>query len=57
MQQYLATQMQLFQGMSNQMATMQDQMNQNQPLRDNHQEFMRHDPPTLSHAVDRLMIG
>jgi hypothetical protein len=57
MQQFLAAYMQLFQNMSNRMATMQDQMNQmnqNQPLRNNHREFMRHDPPTFSHVVDLL---
>jgi hypothetical protein len=57
MPQFLAMQMQLFQNMSNRMATMQDlinQMNQNQPLRDNHRKFLRHDPPTFSHAVDPL---
>jgi hypothetical protein len=57
MQQFLAAQMQLFQDMSNRMATMQDQMNhmnQNQPPKNNHQEFTRHDPLTFSHAVDPL---
>jgi hypothetical protein len=57
MLQFLAAQMQLFQDMSNRMATMQGQMNhmnQNQPPKDNHQKFMRHDPLTFSHVVDPL---
>jgi hypothetical protein len=57
MQQFLAGQMQLFQNMSNRMANMQDQMNemnQNQPPRDNHRKFTSHDPPTFSHVVDPL---
>jgi hypothetical protein len=57
MHQFLTAQMQLFQDMSNRIATMKDQMNhmnKNQPPKDNHREFMRHDPPTFSHVVDPL---
>jgi hypothetical protein len=59
MQQFLAAQMQLFQDMSNRMATMEDQMNQNQPLRDNYRKFLKRDPQhSLTLLIHlRLMIG
>jgi hypothetical protein len=54
MQQFLAAQMQLLQDMSTNMASMQAQINQNQPHKDKHQQFMSHCPPVFSHAVDPL---
>jgi hypothetical protein len=56
MQQFLAAQMQLLQNMSTNMASMQAQMNQNQPHKDKHQQFMSHCPPVFSHAVDPLEV-
>jgi hypothetical protein len=54
MQQFLAAQMQLLQDMSTNMTSMQAQINQNQPHKDKHQQFMSHCPPVFSHAVDPL---
>jgi hypothetical protein len=54
MQQFLAAQMQLIQDMSTNMTSMQAQINQNQPHKDKHQQFMSHCPPVFSHADDPL---
>jgi hypothetical protein len=40
--------------MSTNMTSMQAQINQNQPHKDKHQQFMSHCPPVFSHAVDPL---
>jgi len=59
MEQFLAAQMQLIQNLTNTMANLQAQQNQQpphapQPPRDKHREFMSHHPPTFSHSVDPL---
>jgi hypothetical protein len=64
MEQFIAAQMQLLQGLT---ATVQ-QIQQNQlnqqhqqqqqyapPARDKHRDFMSHHPPIFSHAVDPLV--
>jgi hypothetical protein len=40
--------------MSTNMASIQAQINQNQPHKDKNQQFMSHCPPVFSHAVDPL---
>jgi hypothetical protein len=46
--------MQLLQDMSTNMTSMQAQINQNQPHKEKHQQFMSHCPPLFSHVVDPL---
>jgi hypothetical protein len=63
MDQFIAAQMQLLQGLTASVQQIQqnqqNQQNQQQqqnvpPARDKHQDFMSHHPPTFSHAVDPL---
>jgi membrane protease subunit (stomatin/prohibitin family) len=63
MEQFIAAQMQLLQGLTtsvqqiqqNQQNQQHQQQQQNAPpARDKHQDFMSHHPPTFSHAVDPL---
>jgi hypothetical protein len=57
---FFAAQIQLLQQMSNTMANMQGQFNNNQqhqhqlPPREKHREFMSHKPPTFSNSPDPL---
>src|SRR6187551_1787540 len=56
MDQILANQTQILQGMANTLAAMQAQNNNNNnnQQRDKHREFMSHKPPTYSHSADPL---
>jgi hypothetical protein len=61
MEQFIAAQMQLLQGLTASVQQIQqNQLNQQHqqqnapPARDKHQDFMSHHPPTFSHAVDPL---
>jgi hypothetical protein len=60
MEQFIAAQMQLLQGLTASVQQIQqNQQNQQQqqnvpPARDKHRDFMSHHPPTFSHAVDPL---
>jgi hypothetical protein len=63
MEQFIAAQMQLLQGLTatvqqiqqNQLNQQHQQQQQNAPpVRDKHRDFMSHHPPMFSHAVDPL---
>jgi hypothetical protein len=60
MEQFIAAQMQLLQGLTSSMQQRQQnqqnqQQQQNAPqARDKHLDFMSHHPPAFSHAVDLL---
>jgi hypothetical protein len=58
MEQFIAAQMQLLQGLTASLQQIQqNQLNQQQnapPARDKHRDFMSHHPPTFSHVVDPL---
>nr|CAB3464076.1 unnamed protein product [Digitaria exilis] len=62
MQQFLATQMQLIQQLTQTVANLQAQQNQQpppppepvQPPRDHHRQFLSQHPPTYSHSADPL---
>jgi hypothetical protein len=63
MEQFIAAQMQILQGITadvqqiqqNQLNQQHQQQQQNAPpARDTHLDFMSHHPPTFSHAVDPL---
>jgi hypothetical protein len=62
MEQFIAVQMQLLQGLTASMQQIQQnqqhqhQQQQTPQARDKHRDFMSHHPPAFSHAVDPLDV-
>ena len=64
MEQFIAAQMQILQGLTTAVQQLQQNQQNQQPqqqqyaprARDKHRDFMSHHPPTFSHAVDLLDV-